>query len=194
VGKHFDNTPTSVEIMQEFRKYAKEYFTEKKQGILDNQIPSIIEEIKKGKEDDRRYPPLPKSETQLMWDREEWKETKELVRESDREKDKASLLEAHLNDLNKEFDSLAFPKYIWFGFASFIVFTILGVIFPLTYNFWGEYLLNENKNLMFLIFHANNIALSLFIIGLALIFAYILVELIHALESKTLDLDQKKSK
>jgi hypothetical protein len=48
--------------------------------------------------------------------------------------------------------------------------------------------------LMFLIFHANNIALSLFIIGLALMFAYILVELIHALESKTLDLDQKKSK
>ena len=41
--------------MQEFRKYAKEHFSEKKQGILDNQIPSIIEEIKKGKEDDRRY-------------------------------------------------------------------------------------------------------------------------------------------
>jgi surface polysaccharide O-acyltransferase-like enzyme len=88
--------------------------------------------------------------------------------------------------VKREFDSLAFPKYIKFGFTSLVVYAALGVIFPLTYGIWGKYLLEDNVDLMFLIFHANDIALLLFVIGLSLTLVYIALELIHALESKDL--------
>jgi hypothetical protein len=95
-----------------------------------------------------------------------------------------SFLETQLNDVEREFSSLAFPRYTKFDFVCFVVFAILGVIFPLTYGVWGEYLLEDNESIMFLIFHANNIALSLFGKGLALMFVYMGLELLHALAIK----------
>jgi hypothetical protein len=85
----------------------------------------------------------------------------ELARESDRELCRVLFLEAQLQDMRRKFDSLAFPKYMKFGFISLVVYAVLGVIFPLTYGVWGEYMLEDNVDLMFLIFHPNDIALLL---------------------------------
>jgi nicotinamidase-related amidase len=50
----------------------------------------------------------------------------------ERELDKTSFLETQINDLKREFTSLAFPKYITFGYVSFVLFAFFGVIFPMT--------------------------------------------------------------
>jgi hypothetical protein len=164
VDSHFNGPPTPDKIREKFRKYAGELLSENLQKILENHIPDTD---------------FGKTGAQSI------KNRNELVRESDQELGRASFLETHLNDVRREFDSLAFPKYIKFGFISLVLYAALGVIFPLTYSIWGKYLL-ESVDLTFLIPHANNIALLLFGIGLTLTLVYIGLELIHALESKRL--------
>lgn len=193
VDSHFDGLPTPNEIKENFRKYAAEVYSDNLQSILEKQIPSIIEDIKKHREAESsgekyvRYHPS-ESETQIdaIYGAHRVRSRNELVRESDQELGRALFLETQLKDVKREFDSLAFPKYIKFGFTSLVVYAALGVIFPLTYGIWGKYLLEDNVDLMFLIFHANDIALLLFVIGLSLTLVYIALELIHALESKDL--------
>jgi hypothetical protein len=51
-----------------------------------------------------------------------------------REESQIEFLEKLNRDLQRDFESLTFPKYIKFGFASFLIFAVSGVVFPLTYN------------------------------------------------------------
>jgi hypothetical protein len=91
-----------------------------------------------------------------------------------------SALNLSKNDLQRELTYSTFPKNMKFGFSSFVIFAILGVIFPLTYNIWGEYLLSD-PNLISLLRYTDTMAIILFSIGLALTFVYIGLELRHAL-------------
>jgi ABC-type multidrug transport system fused ATPase/permease subunit len=76
-----------------------------------------------------------------------------------------------------EYNSVAYPKNIKFGFVSLIIFAIIGVIFPLTYEWWVIPLFTNsgyefNVNLLVVIFLA---------IGLTLTFLYIAKELYDAI-------------
>jgi ABC-type multidrug transport system fused ATPase/permease subunit len=77
----------------------------------------------------------------------------------------------------KEYNSVAYPKNIYFGFISLIIFAVIGVIFPLTYEWWVIPLFTNsgyefNVNLLVVIFLA---------IGLSLTFLYIAKELYDAI-------------
>ena len=89
----------------------------------------------------------------------------------------------------QEYNSIAYPKNIIFGLASLITFAVIGVIFPLTYEWWVIPLFtssgyNLNVNLLVVIF---------FIIGLSITFMYIGMELYYAtsLGNNTKDKNKK---
>jgi len=69
-----------------------------------------------------------------------------------------------------------------FGFIPFALFAFLGVVIPLMHQWWYHYL-NENSDVF---------AFTMFLIGLTIIFAYILVE-IHSMLKKHDSLNEGKN-
>jgi hypothetical protein len=86
----------------------------------------------------------------------------------------------------QEYNSVAYPKLIAFGFGSLVTFAILGVIFPLTYGSWVRVRTYESwVNLLFpyipyTYVHPNVLVIIAFIIGLSITFIYIGLELYYA--------------
>lgn len=94
----------------------------------------------------------------------------------DSSKNRLSILDELKSIMIQELEGVIYPKRIKFGFISFIVFAILGVIMPLVYNTWehqvSEFLRVPVENNLFVFI--------LFIIGLSLNFIYIAMELREA--------------
>jgi hypothetical protein len=84
----------------------------------------------------------------------------------------------------REYNSVAYPKLIIFGFVSLITFAILGVIFPLTYGSWISFYESSVKILFpfipYTYLHPNVLVIIAFIIGLSITFIYIGLELYYA--------------
>ena len=84
----------------------------------------------------------------------------------------------------REYNSVAYPKLIVFGFVSLITFAILGVIFPLTYGSWISFYESSVKILFpyipYTYVHPNVLVIIAFIIGLSITFIYIGLELYYA--------------
>jgi outer membrane murein-binding lipoprotein Lpp len=79
--------------------------------------------------------------------------------------------EKQLDQATKELRSITYPKHLIFGFSSFVLFAILGVIIPLTSQWWQSY------SYKYLGMDPNSFAVILFIIGLCVTFAYIGIEI-----------------
>lgn len=138
----------------------------------------------------RRPPPSPdvfirhmKSDSQRTIDTlytiEENREFQRLVDEFRETRSRISYLEEATKLILEELLAVAYPKYALFGFVSFIVFAILGVIIPLTYRLWGAYLLDLSKQYMIVVPYLDNaslIVVGLFSLGLAINFYYIALE------------------
>jgi hypothetical protein len=92
VDSHFNGLPTPDEVREKFRKYAAEVYSDNLQRILEKQIPSITEEIKRYREAEPsgekyvRYHPS-ESEIQIdaIYGAQRVRNRNELVRESDQE-------------------------------------------------------------------------------------------------------------
>ena len=84
----------------------------------------------------------------------------------------------------REYNSVAYPKLIAFGFGSLVTFAILGVIFPLTYGSWIKTYESWVKPFFLYIpynyVHPNVLVIIAFIIGLSITFIYIGLELFYA--------------
>jgi hypothetical protein len=76
-----------------------------------------------------------------------------------------------------EYNSIAYPNYIIFGLGSFIFFAIVGVIFPLTYEWWVIPLFTYYGY----DYNVNSLVVVLFGAGLSITFVYIGAELYDAI-------------
>jgi hypothetical protein len=195
--EHIATTLSSVgkinnlnDLKQYFRNFFNLPSSENEERILADKYQSIIEAINERKDSDITMLPHYSSEAEQNYNNlQRINEQNNRDRLNDmlkREESKIDLLEILHRDLQREFEYLEFPKYIRFGFASFLIFAILGVIFPLTYNLWGSYLI-IHRDIIDLIYYSDIFALLLFGIGLALTFSYIGLELRHALLVKPND-------
>ena len=103
----------------------------------------------------------------------------------EKEKNHSDFLREHLSLNRVELTSTIYPKRLKFGFFSFIIFAWLGVIFPLTSQWWQQHIngfLNLSSDLL---------AIIAFGIGLAVTFAYIGMETVSVLK-KGIDEDNRK--
>lgn len=105
---------------------------------------------------------------------EEQRSFNELLKELEEKENKLKFLNQQYSLNNEELHSLVYPKHLTFGFISFGLFAFLGVVIPLMHQWWYHYL-NENSDVF---------ALIMFLIGLTITFAYILVE-IHSMLKKS---------
>ena len=98
---------------------------------------------------------------------EEERNFNELTKELVEKENKLKFLNQQYSLYNEELHSLVYPKHLKFGFISFGLFAFLGVVIPLMHQWWSPYF-RENSDIF---------ALIMFLIGLAITFAYILLEI-----------------
>jgi len=89
----------------------------------------------------------------------------ELVRNYQRGLSDVGNLEKQIESSIEDQKNLTFPEHLIIGFFSFVIFAILGVIFPLTSQLWSPHIKQY--------FEPDSFALILFGIGLTVTFAYI---------------------
>jgi hypothetical protein len=139
--------------------------------ILERKCPSILEEIQKNIQDKtiRMQAITSPSEqfSRVLRNRDEIRNRNKLDDERNSEKNQILFLEGFKATQENDLKFLVYPKYVNFGYSSFIIFAISGVIFPLTYKWWPAYFLDNSE-----IF-----GLSAFGIGLILTFFYLGLEL-----------------
>jgi len=104
-------------------------------------------------------------ETQYV---EEQQNFDNLKRELVEKENKIKFLNQQLSLNKDELHSLVYPKYLKFGFFSFVLFALLGIITPLTYQWWSPYIVIDSDIFAF----------SMFLIGLIITFIYIFSEII----------------
>jgi hypothetical protein len=99
-------------------------------------------------------------------------------------KDDFSRLKNEWDLISDELMDVSYPKHALFGFLSFVLFAVLGVIIPLTYRLWGPLLLDISKQYSSVLPYldsSNHIVVGLFSVGLAVNLCYILLEVYPAL-------------
>ena len=104
---------------------------------------------------------------------EEERNRNKLLDECNREESRILYLQESKATQQNDWKLLAYPKYLKFGYLSFIIFALCGAIFPLTYRWWPLYLLNQSEI----------VGLSAFGLGLILTFLYLGLELRNALSN-----------
>lgn len=104
-------------------------------------------------------------ETQYV---EEQQNFDNLKRELVEKENKIKFLNQQLSLNKDELHSLVYPKHLKFGFFSFVLFALLGVIIPLTHQWWSPYIIIDSDIFAF----------SMFLIGLIITFIYIFSEII----------------
>ena len=109
----------AVQLLYELEKLRDEIRKNESNAFGGNTLPAYI-------------PKLPESETKLLIEdsksRDERIESNERRKQLDSEKSKRSLLEEKLANCTKEINDIIYPKYLNFGYFSFVIFAILGVI------------------------------------------------------------------
>lgn len=90
----------------------------------------------------------------------------DLKKEFEREQGTLDFLNKQFNEYSEEMNALVYPN-MKFGFISFALFAFLGVIIPLTSNWWDDYLTG----------YSDIFAFVTFVIGLLLTFVYIYFEI-----------------
>jgi len=98
---------------------------------------------------------------------EEQRSYNELVKELAEKENKFKFLNQQYSLYNEELHSVVYPKHLKLGFISFGLFAILGVVIPLMHQWWYP-AFNENSDAF---------AFIMFLIGLSITFAYILLEI-----------------
>ena len=91
-----------------------------------------------------------------------------------------AILQELIKIMTQELEGLTYPKYIKFGFASFVMFAVLGVFVPLLYNTWEGFVDESISKVLVMPIENNALVLILFTIGLTLNFVYIGLELREA--------------
>jgi predicted RND superfamily exporter protein len=172
---YYNNTINTFEdIKQRFEEYYEQPPSENRLKILERKCPSILEEIQKNVQDKtvKLLAIAPQSEhfRRALQDNNEVKNRDTLRDQLNREESRISFLEDSKTTQENDLKFLVYPKYVKFGYASFIIFAMIGVIFPLTYRWWPLYWRNNSELL----------SLSAFGIGLLLTFLYLGLELRNA--------------
>ncbi len=146
--------------------------------ILEKKCPSILEEIQKDKQKGTVRIQAFISDAELtrrtIRDRDEVANRDRLLNQRNLEQSRISFLEESKAINENDLKLLAYSKYIKFGYASLIIFAVLGVFFPLTYKWWPSNWLN----------HYEYAGLGAFGIGLTLTFLYLYLELKNAWNEK----------
>ena len=96
-----------------------------------------------------------------------------LKRELVEKENKIKFLNQQLSLNKDELHSLVYPKHLKFGFFSFVLFALfalLGVIIPLTHQWWSSS--------PYIVIDSDIFAFSMFLIGLIITFIYIFSEII----------------
>jgi hypothetical protein len=142
--------------------------------ILENKSSSIIEEIQKNKEENAvkmlAYTSQSAQIGRVLQSRDDVKNRDKLRDQRNSEESRILFLQESKTTQQDDWKLLVYPKYVKFGYLSFIIFALSGVIFPLTYRWWPLYMLNQSE-----IF-----GLSAFGLGLLLTFVYLGLELSNA--------------
>jgi outer membrane murein-binding lipoprotein Lpp len=109
---------------------------------------------------------------------EEKKKFDQLKTDLNSELIKINYLEKQLDQVTGELRSITYPKHVIFGISSFVLFAILGVIIPLTSQWWQSY------SYKYLGLDPNSLAVILFIIGLFITFLYFGIEIYSIFHKK----------
>jgi hypothetical protein len=192
---------SSVDLIRYFREYYGRPPSERETRILSERSAKMlakINDLKKQKELlEKEYSHLPehrrptyvegyhriKSDgertSDTLYSIEENREFHRLDEELRETSSRITHLEETAKSILEELSAVAYPKNALFGFLSFIVFAILGVIIPLTYRLWATSLLDLSKQYAIIVpqlNNANHIVVGLFSLGLAINFCYIALE------------------
>jgi hypothetical protein len=119
---------------------------------------------------------IPSGEEQIVsaiMNRNEIERYHDLIEKRNSASSRLSVLRELLKILREELNAAIYPKHTKFGFISFLIFAVLGVFVPLTYNTWNEII----SKVFFIPIDTNAFVLILFTVGLTLNFIYIGLEL-----------------
>jgi hypothetical protein len=190
------NAYEQIHSFEDLRKWYKKYYgqsiTENEERILKENSPQILKELEDKRNERKERATLREATVYSPYSYQSHAisnegELNRFHTLQDKIRDvKAEILSAQrMKDYDhREYNSVAYPKLIVFGFGSLITFAILGVIFPLTYGSWvlfyGSWVKILFPSIPYTYVHPNVLAIIAFIIGLSITFIYIGLELYYA--------------
>jgi hypothetical protein len=184
-------SPMVIHSKDDIIKYYKELSgnepSEKVVRKIENKIESesLMEELKKLEKERKRLkyheyvtmtPPLDNNPATRIIAHQEREKYDELVRNYQRGLSKLTRLEEQIESSIEDQKHLILPEHLIIGFSSFVIFAILGVIFPLTSQLWNPYVKQY--------FEPDLFYLILFGIGLTVTLAYIGIETFSVFDIK----------